>query len=210
MLRPMQRTPDERFVDLPDFPYEPHYRDWDGMRLAHLDEGAGDTILLLHGEPTWSYLWRKTIPSLVAAGHRCIAPDLPGFGRSDKPDDDWYTYDRLVASIVSLLEDLDLTDVTLVVHDWGGPIGLRVATTEVPDRIVPHRHHGLRAVHRPPEHGRGVADGFAPSSRPNRTCRSGCWSTAAAPPNCHLRSSRRTRRRSRPSTTRAALAGCRR
>jgi haloalkane dehalogenase len=105
------------------------------MRLAHLDEGEGGTIVLLHGEPTWSYLWRKTIPSLVAAGHRCVAPDLPGFGRSDKPDDDWYTYDRLVASIVSLLEELDLTDVTLVVHDWGGPIGLRVATTEVPERI---------------------------------------------------------------------------
>ncbi|MCW2800758.1 MAG: alpha/beta hydrolase [Aeromicrobium sp.] len=136
MLGAMLRTSDERFVDLPDFPYEPHYREWEGMRLAHLDEGAGSTVLLLHGEPTWSYLWRTTIPPLVAAGHRCIAPDLPGFGRSDKPADDWYTYDRLVASIVSLLEDLDLTDVTLVVHDWGGPIGLRVATTEVPDRIA--------------------------------------------------------------------------
>src|ERR1700712_3935558 len=78
MLGPMQRTPDERFVDLPDFPFEPHYRDWEGLRLAHLDEGVGDTIVLLHGEPTWSYLWRKVIPSLVAAGHRCIAPDLPG------------------------------------------------------------------------------------------------------------------------------------
>jgi haloalkane dehalogenase len=131
----MLRTPDERFIGLPDFPYEPHYREWEGMRLAHLDEGTGSTVVLLHGEPTWSYLWRKTIAPLVAAGHRCIAPDLPGFGRSDKPADDWYTYDRLVASIVSLLEELDLTDVTLVVHDWGGPIGLRVATTEVPDRI---------------------------------------------------------------------------
>ena len=136
MLGAMLRTPDDRFVDLPDFPYEPHYREWEGMRLAHLDEGAGSTVVLLHGEPTWSYLWRKTIAPLVAAGHRCIAPDLPGFGRSDKPADDWYSYDRLVASIVSLLEDLELTEVTLVVHDWGGPIGLRVATTELPERVA--------------------------------------------------------------------------
>ena len=135
MLGRMLRTPDERFADLPDFPFEPHYREWEGMRLAHLDTGQGTTVVLLHGEPTWSYLWRTTIPSLVAAGHRCVAPDLPGFGRSDKPADDWYTYDRLVESVVSLFEELDLTDVTLVVHDWGGPIGLRVATTEVPERI---------------------------------------------------------------------------
>ncbi|MGA8986421.1 haloalkane dehalogenase [Aeromicrobium sp.] len=131
----MQRTPDERFVDLPDFPHEPHYREWEGMRLAHVDVGEGSTVVLLHGEPTWSFMWRKAIAPLVEAGHRCIAPDLPGFGRSDKPADDWYTYDRLVAAVVSLFEDLDLTDVTLVVHDWGGPVGLRVATTEVPERI---------------------------------------------------------------------------
>lgn len=135
MLGRMLRTPDERFVDLPEFPFEAHYREWDGMRLAHLDEGSGSTIVLLHGEPTWSYLWRTTIPPLVEAGYRCIAPDLPGFGRSDKPTDDWYTYDRLTASVVALFEELDLTDVTLVVHDWGGPIGLRVATTEIPDRV---------------------------------------------------------------------------
>lgn len=132
----MVRTPDERFTDLPGFDHEPHYRDWEGMRLAHVDVGEGPTVVLLHGEPTWSFLWRKVIDPLVAGGHRCIAPDLPGFGRSDKPADDWYTYDRLVASIVSLFEELDLTDVTLVVHDWGGPIGLRVATTEIPDRVV--------------------------------------------------------------------------
>src|SRR3954453_546824 len=121
MLGAMLRTPDERFVDLPDFPYAPHYREWEGMRLAHLDEGDGErgTVVLLHGEPTWSYLWRKTIGPLIDAGHRCIAPDLPGFGRSDKPADDWYTYDRLVGSIISLLEELDLSEVTLVVHDWG-------------------------------------------------------------------------------------------
>ncbi len=137
MLGRMLRTPDERFTDLPDFSFEPRYREWEGMRLAHLDEGDGDkgTVVLLHGEPTWSFMWRNTIPRLVDAGYRCIAPDLPGFGRSDKPADDWYTYDRLVASVVALFEELDLTDVTLVVHDWGGPIGLRVATTEIPNRI---------------------------------------------------------------------------
>lgn len=131
----MYRTPDERFENLPEFNFEPHYREWEDMRLAHIDEGEGSPIVLLHGVPTWSYLWRKVIDPLVAAGHRCIAPDLPGFGRSDKPEDRWHTYDRLVASVVALLEELDLTDVTLVVHDWGGPIGLRVATTEIPERI---------------------------------------------------------------------------
>lgn len=131
----MYRTPDERFENLPGFDFTPHYREWEGMRLAHVDEGAGSTIVLLHGVPTWSYLWRKVIDPLVAAGHRCIAPDLPGFGRSDKPADGWLTYDLLVSSLVALFEELDLTDVTLVVHDWGGPIGLRAATTEIPERI---------------------------------------------------------------------------
>ena len=91
--------------------------------------------MLLHGEPTWSYLWRKVMPPLLDAGHRCIAPDLAGFGRSDKPSDfEWYSYDRHTESIASLFEELDLNDVTLVLHDWGGPIGLRVAA-ENPERI---------------------------------------------------------------------------
>ncbi len=133
------RTPDERFVDLPGYPWEPRYRDWEGLRLAHLD--LGDTgndapVVLLHGEPTWSYLWRKVMPPLLDAGHRCIAPDLPGFGRSDKPTDvDWYSYDRHTAAIAALFEELDLSDVTLVLHDWGGPIGLRIAA-ESPERIA--------------------------------------------------------------------------
>jgi len=136
------RTPDERFEGLPDFPWQPSYRDWDGLRLAHLDErdpahpGDGETVVLLHGEPTWSYLWRKVMPPLLDAGHRCIAPDLPGFGRSEKPTElEWYSYDRHTEAIASLFEELDLGDVTLVVHDWGGPIGLRVAA-EHPDRIA--------------------------------------------------------------------------
>lgn len=130
------RTPEERFDNLPGFPYEPHYREWRGMRLAHVDEGDGPPIVMLHGEPTWSFLYRKVMDPLLEAGYRCIAPDLPGFGRSDKPtDEDWYSYENHTAAIVSLFEDLDLRDVTLVMQDWGGPIGFRAATLEVPDRI---------------------------------------------------------------------------
>jgi len=96
--------------------------------MHYVDEGGGDPVLLLHGEPTWSFLWRRIIPPLVAAGGRAVAPDLIGFGRSDKPTDvGWYSYDRHVESVVRLVEELDLTGLTLVVHDWGGPIGLRVA-----------------------------------------------------------------------------------
>jgi haloalkane dehalogenase len=133
------RTPEERFADLPDFPYEPHYREVDGLRLAHLDEGEGSPVLLVHGEPTWSYLWRHVLPPLLEAGHRCIVPDHAGFGRSDKPLDlAWYSYDRHTALLAELLERLDLRGVTVVVHDWGGPIGLRVAIeqSERIDRIV--------------------------------------------------------------------------
>ena len=93
--------------------------------MHYVDEGEGDPVLLLHGEPTWSYLWRKIIPELPG---RVVAPDLIGFGRSDKPEDvGWYSYDRHVASVVRLVEVLDLRKLTLVVHDWGGPIGLRLA-----------------------------------------------------------------------------------
>jgi len=121
------RTPDERFAGLPDYPFAPHWLDVDGLRLHYLDEGAGDPVLLLHGEPTWSFLWRRLVPPL--AGHRrVIAPDLLGFGRSDKPTDSgWYSYDRHVETIARLVAELDLERLTLVVHDWGGPIGLRLA-----------------------------------------------------------------------------------
>jgi haloalkane dehalogenase len=129
------RTPDERFEGLPDFGFEPHYRQVDGLRLAHLDEGEGSPVVFFHGEPTWSYLWRKVIPPVLDAGHRCIAPDYAGFGRSDKPiDRDWYSYDRHTELMAALLADLDLRDATFVVHDWGGPIGLRLAV-EHPDRV---------------------------------------------------------------------------
>ncbi|MDQ3729569.1 MAG: haloalkane dehalogenase [Actinomycetota bacterium] len=128
MERSHFRTPDERFADLPGFDWEPRYREWEGLRLAHVDEGEGRPIVFFHGEPTWSYLWRKVMPPLLDAGFRCIAPDLPGFGRSDKPTDlEWYSYDRHVAAVAPLLEELDLRDAVAVVHDWGGPIGLRLA-----------------------------------------------------------------------------------
>jgi haloalkane dehalogenase len=122
------RTPEERFADLPGFPYEPHYAEVDGLRLHHLDEGSGPTVLCFHGEPTWSYLYRNMLDALVAAGQRVVCPDLVGFGRSDKPTDErWYTYDRHVETVAAHLDGLDLDDLTVVVQDWGGPIGLRWA-----------------------------------------------------------------------------------
>jgi haloalkane dehalogenase len=129
------RTREEALTGLPDYPFSPHYRELDGLRLAHLDEGQGAPVIFMHGEPTWSFLWRKVIPPVREAGFRCVAPDLAGFGGSDKPVElDWYSYDRHTAMTATLLEDLDLRDATIVVHDWGGPIGLRLAV-EHPDRI---------------------------------------------------------------------------
>jgi haloalkane dehalogenase len=129
------RTPDARFLKLPGFPFKPHYKEIDGMRMHYLDEGHGDPILLLHGEPDWSYLYRKMIPSLATA-FRVIAPDYFGFGRSDKPTEiGWYSYDRHTESIKALITELDLHGITVVVQDWGGPIGLRVAT-EMRDRFA--------------------------------------------------------------------------
>jgi haloalkane dehalogenase len=113
--------------------------DFDGRRMQYVDEGDGPPVLLLHGEPTSSFLWRNLIPPLVAAGYRAVAPDLIGFGRSDKPADiGWYSYDRHVASIERLVDELELRGITLVVHDWGGPIGLRFAVEheDLVDRLV--------------------------------------------------------------------------
>jgi len=128
------RTPDEVLEGIPDFPFQPSFREWDGLRLAHLDQGQGQPVLFFHGEPTWSFLWRKVMPPVLEAGYRCIAPDLPGFGRSDKPVElEWYSYDRHTAAVAPLLEELDVRDAIVVVQDWGGPIGLRWAV-ENPDR----------------------------------------------------------------------------
>ena len=122
------RTPDERFRDLPGYAYAAHYVEQDGLRMHYVDEGEGDPVLLLlHGEPTWSYLYRRVIPELVGVA-RVVAPDYFGFGRSDKPvERDWYSYDAHYESIERFVEQLGLQNVTLVVHDWGGPIGLRLA-----------------------------------------------------------------------------------
>jgi haloalkane dehalogenase len=129
------RTPQAALEGLPDFPFAPHFRELDGLRLAHRDEGQGPPVIFVHGEPTWSFLWRKVIPPVRDAGFRCVAPDLVGFGASDKPVDiGWYSYDRHTASAAALLEDLDLREATMVVHDWGGPIGLRLAV-EQPERV---------------------------------------------------------------------------
>jgi haloalkane dehalogenase len=129
------RTPPERFEGLPDFAYAPHHLDQDGLRMHYVDEGLGDPVLCLHGEPTWSFLYRKMIPGLAAVA-RVVAPDYLGFGRSDKPTDiGWYTFDRHCASIERLVEELDLQRLTLVMQDWGGPIGLRLAV-EQPERVA--------------------------------------------------------------------------
>jgi haloalkane dehalogenase len=129
------RTPEDAFANLPDYPFQAHYRDVEGLRLSHIDEGEGAPVLFMHGEPTWSFLWRHLILPVRDAGYRAIAPDMVGFGRSDKVlDMDWYSYDRHVDYAATLLEDLDLRDATIVVHDWGGPIGLRLAV-EHPERI---------------------------------------------------------------------------
>lgn len=129
------RTAEEATQGLPDFPFESRFHEVDGLRLAYLDEGEGDPVVFFHGEPTWSYLWRKVIPPVRDAGRRCIAPDYAGFGRSDKPTNlPWYTYDRHVDLMAALLEELDVRDATAVVHDWGGPIGLRLAV-EHPQRF---------------------------------------------------------------------------
>ncbi|HYM57728.1 MAG TPA: haloalkane dehalogenase [Solirubrobacteraceae bacterium] len=129
------RTPDQLLEGLPDFPFPAHHRTVDGLRLAHVDEGEGAPVVMWHGEPTWGFLWRKVLPAVRDAGQRVILPDLAGFGRSDKPmDPDWYSYDRHTAAAAALLEELDIRGATFVVHDWGGPIGLRLAV-EHPDRV---------------------------------------------------------------------------
>ena len=125
------RTPDERFDNLPDFPFDPHYIEVDGIRIHYLDEGppnATEVILLLHGEPAWCYLYRHMIPPLVKEGYRCLAPDLVGFGRSDKPSQKSdFTYRKQIDWTTKWMVSLDLKEITLFCHDWGSLIGLRMA-----------------------------------------------------------------------------------
>jgi haloalkane dehalogenase len=162
MMGPMDttRTPDDAFADLPDFPFAPHYVEVDDgeggtLRVHHLDEGPADAapVLLMHGEPSWSYLYRHVIPPLVAAGHRVVAPDLVGFGRSDKPTaPEAYTYARHVEWMRQALFDrLDLRDITYFGQDWGGLVGLRLVAA-APERYarVCIGNTGLPTGDRPP------------------------------------------------------------
>ncbi|MFM8845088.1 MAG: haloalkane dehalogenase [Gammaproteobacteria bacterium] len=153
------RTPESRFAAIEDFPYAPHYLQIGGLRIACIDEGPRDAppVLLMHGEPTWSYLYRKMIPPLVAAGHRVIAPDLVGFGRSDKPSHPAdYSYRNHVLWMNDWLTAMDLRDITLFCQDWGSLIGLRMLT-HAPERFA-------RAVlgngGLPTGHGRSVPTAF--------------------------------------------------
>lgn len=133
------RTPEERFAALPDWPWAPQALTLDDLRLVRVDEGprsGAPVALCLHGQPTWSYLYRRMIPVFLQAGMRVVAPDLPGFGRSDKPvDDAWYTFDRHRDLLVRLVETLDLRDILLVVQDWGGLLGLTLPLA-LPGRIT--------------------------------------------------------------------------
>lgn len=129
------RTPDERFQNLPGFPYQPHYVELNGARVHYVDEGAGEVVLCLHGEPSWSYLYRKMIP-VLSLRRRVVAPDFIGFGRSDKYTElSDYTYKMHRDTIVGFIEQLDLKNITIVVQDWGGLIGLRVVSL-IPDRFA--------------------------------------------------------------------------
>ncbi|ATQ42401.1 haloalkane dehalogenase [Caulobacter mirabilis] len=156
------RTPDDRFSGLKDWPYAPHYldlRDPDGtdLRLHYVDEGPrdGEVVLLMHGEPSWGYLYRRVIGWLAGRGRRVIAPDLIGFGRSDKPADrNDYTYERHVAWMSAWLEALDLRGVTLFCQDWGGLIGLRLVAA------YPERFAGVAVANTGLPIGGGMTDGF--------------------------------------------------
>ena len=131
------RTPDERFVDLPGYPFEPHYTDIGGIRMHHVEAGPrdADPVLMLHGEPTWSYLYRKMIPPIAAAGHRAIAPDLVGFGRSDKLSRRRdYSYARHADWLRAWMDAQRLERITLVCQDWGSLLGLRLVG-EQPERF---------------------------------------------------------------------------
>ncbi len=137
------RTPDAAFAAVPDFAYEPHYLDdlggFEGLRMAYVDEGPRDaehTFLCLHGEPTWSFLYRKMLPVFVAAGGRVVAPDFFGFGRSDKPvDDAAYSFDFHRDALLRIIERLDLRRITLVCQDWGGLLGMTLPL-EMPERFA--------------------------------------------------------------------------
>ena len=198
------RTPDDRFDALPGYPFAPHYVDvprGDGsgatLRVHYLDEGpatATETVLLMHGEPSWSYLYRTMIPVITGAGYRAVAPDLVGFGRSDKPADRAdYTYQRHVDWMRAVVDALDLTNVTLMCQDWGGLIGLRLVAEEgarfarvvAANTFLPDRRHPARR--------RDSSSGRA-SRRPCRTSRSARSSTSDQRPSSRTSRDRGVRR----------------
>lgn len=156
------RTPEDRFLNLPDFDFQPHYLDqlpgFEGLRMARIDEGPRDAervFLCLHGQPTWSFLYRHMIHVFLETGSRVVAPDLFGFGRSDKPtQDDDYTFTFHRQSLIALIEALDLTMITLVVQDWGGLLGLTIP----PD--MPNRFDRLLVMNTVLGLGGGSSDGF--------------------------------------------------
>ena len=136
-MNSLPRTPEDRFENLPDYPFDPHYVEIEGARMHYVDEPgtSGETVLMLHGEPSWSFLYRKMIPVVSREGHRVVAPDLIGFGKSDKfRDRERYTYQFHVDTIAGLIKTLELENITLMCQDWGGLIGLRIAA-EHPDRF---------------------------------------------------------------------------
>ena len=126
------RSPDSSFADLADYPFAPNYLDIDGLRMHYIDEGPRDApvILMMHGMPSWSYLYRHVIPIMLAAGYRCVAPDHIGFGKSDKVvDPAWYTTVRHTANIAALITAIGLTDITIMVQDWVAPLVLHKLQT---------------------------------------------------------------------------------
>ena len=158
-----QRTPDERFENLPDWNFAPHYVDdlpgYEGLRMHYADEGPADvnvTFLCIHGEPSWAYLFRKMIPVFTGAGHRAVAVDMFGFGRSDKPvDDDVYTYHFHRNALLAFVEKLDLKNVCLVVQDWGGLLGLTLPMA------APERYSRLIIMNTGLPAGENAGKGFA-------------------------------------------------
>jgi len=130
------RTPDQRFANLPGYHWKANYLDWEGLRVHYLDEGKGSpTLLCLHGEPTWSYLYRKMIPPFLAAGYRVVAPDFIGFGRSDKPEDgSFYTFEMHRNFLLHVIGELNLKNIALAVQDWGGLLGLTLPM-DMPERF---------------------------------------------------------------------------
>ena len=148
------RTPDSRFSDLPGYPYAPKYQQLGDLRMHYVDEGKANAspVLMLHGEPTWSYLYRKMIPVFTQAGYRALAPDLVGFGRSDKPTRiSDYSYQTHLDWLGQWIEAMDLRDITLVCQDWGSLLGLRLAVAMedrfarvvVANGFLPTAHHSV-------------------------------------------------------------------